>query len=134
MLTEKTNKILYSVLIPIGMILMFGGFILDIFPDNIIPQNDWFTVCMMYGIPLVIIGDYLMSLKSENDENGGCSWFCLGIMAFFWTDRIKHFTAPIIAAVVFGYILLIIAFILNTKRWRRSKAKEKEQEESENQA
>ncbi|MBR5170654.1 MAG: hypothetical protein IKW85_08810 [Muribaculaceae bacterium] len=138
MLTEKTNKTLYRVLITIGVILLLGGMILDFLPDNIVPQNDWYRVLMMCGIPLAIIGDYFKSLTLEEDENGGCGWFGIGMLTLFWIDRINHFTAPIIAGTVFGSILLIIAFILNGKRWRRVKAKEKEeqkeQEESENQA
>lgn len=134
MLTDKTKKILYRVMITIGMILLFGGLILEILPDNIVPENDWTRVFMMYGISLVIIGDYFISLELEEDENGGCSYFCLGLLPILWLDRINHFTAPIIAGIVFGYLLLITALILNYKRWRRAKAKEKEQEDSENQA
>ncbi len=138
MLTEKTNKILYRVLATIGVIILFGGMILDFLPDNIVPQNDWYRVCLMYGISLAAIGDYFKSLTLEEDENGGCGWFALCLTAIFWIDRIQHFTVPIIVGIVFGCILLIIAFILNCKRWRRAKAKQKEQEkvqeESENQA
>jgi hypothetical protein len=137
MLTEKTNKTLYRVLTAIGVLIFFGGTILDFFPDSIVPQNDWFRVCMMYGISLTIIGDYFKSLTLEEDETGGCGWFCFGVLVLLWIDRINHFTTPIIAGIVFGCILLIIAFILNGKRFRRVKAREKEQkkeqEESENQ-
>ena len=125
-LTEKTNIALYRVLTTIGVILLFGGMILDFFPDNIVPQNDWYRVSMMYGISLAVIGDYFNSLTLEKDENSGCSWFCHCLMALFWIDNIEHFTTPIIAGIVLGCILLIIAFILNVMRWRRARAKEKE--------
>ncbi len=134
MLTEKTNKTLYRVLGTISVILMFGGMILEFIPDSILPQNDWYNVCVMYGISLAIIGDYFNSLTLEEDENGGCSWFALCLMAFFFTGHIKHFTTPIIAGIVIGCILLIIAFILNVMRWLKARAKKKEQEESENQS
>ena len=134
MLTEKTNKTLYRVLATISVILMFGGMILEFIPDSILPQNDWYNVCVMYGISLAIIGDYFNSLTLEEDENGGCSWFALCLMAFFMTGHIKHFTTPIIAGIVIGCILLIIAFILNVMRWLKARAKKKEQEESENQS
>lgn len=136
MLTDKTNKTLYRVLTAIGVILLFGG-ILDLIPDNIVPQNDWFRVCMIYGISLATIGDYFKSLTLEEDENGGCAWFCFCGVALLWIDRINHYTTPIIIGIVFGCILLIIALILTGMRFRRIKAREKEQEkeqkESENQ-
>ena len=138
MFTEKTNKTLYRVLTAIGVILLFGGMILDFLSDNIIPQKDWLRLCMMYGVSLAIIGDYFNSLTLEEDENGGCGWFLLGLVAFLWIARIKDYTVPVIAGIVFGCILLIIALTLNGMRWRRLKAREKEQkkehEESENQA
>lgn len=131
MLSEKTNKTLYRVVTAIGVILLFGGIILDLIPDSIVPQNDWYTVCMMHGISLVIIGEYFNSLKLEEDKNGGCSEFCYGLIALFLINNIKHFTTPIIAGIVFGCILLMIAFILTGKRWQRARAKKKEQSESE---
>lgn len=138
MLSEKTNKTLYRVLTAIGVILLFGGMILDLITwlrEG--QQNDWFRVCMMYGISLATIGDYFKSLTLEEDENGGCGWFCFCGVALLWIDRINHFTTPIIIGIVFGCILLIIALILTGMRFRRIKAREKEQkkeqEESENQ-
>ena len=61
------------------------------------------------------------SIQEEESQRGLAHF--LEHMAF---NGSEHFTTPIIAGIVLGCILLIIAFILNVMRWRRARAKEKE--------
>ena len=130
MLTYETNKRLYWILGVTGTVLVFAGLLLELFTNAI---DDWARVMMIAGIPIAAIGEYFNSLTMEEDENGGCSWFLLLLISILWIFNIDQFTTPIIACLVISGILLIVAFVLTGKRWKKMKAREKERKEKENQ-
>ena len=130
MLTEKTNKRLYWILLITGLAFVIGGIFPPLFFEGF---EDLSWIITITGIPIAAIGDYFNSLTKDEDRDGGLSWGIL-LLAFLWMFKnIEHFTTPIIVGLVICGILVIVAFILTLKRWRRSRALEKERKEKEDQ-
>ena len=130
MTTEKTNKALFLTLAVIGLVMLFGGFALEVLSDwfDALPESNWFRIVEYGGLAITCIASYFEAMSNPLDTRGGYFWFFFLMFAVLKIINVKDYTAPQIIALGVVCMLIILAFILNSKRWRKAKAREQEEE------